>query len=344
MGNLQIAIHERKGSFSDRWIEYCKENKLPYKVVDCCSSDIITQLKQANALLWHWSHLLPRDVIAARGVIKAGEMLGLRVFPNTATCWHFDDKIAQKYLLEAIDAPLVPTYVFYNLSDALDWIGQTSFPKVFKLRKGAGSSNVKLVRSRHKARRLAEKSFRCGFKPAAGYTQDMRTKIARHRDAGNILDVLKRLPRAVANIYRANAMLGREIGYIYFQDFIPGNQFDTRITIIGDRAFAFTRNVRKNDFRASGSGSIDYDLNRINLQCVNIAFEAVRKIGAQSLAFDFVTEPTGEPKINEISYAYQAKAVYDCPGYWDNLLGWYERHMWPQDAILIDMLDLVEKQ
>ena len=31
-------------------------------------------------------------------------------------------------------------------------------------------------------------------------------------------------------------MMGREKEYIYFQDFIPGNDYDTRVTIIGDRA------------------------------------------------------------------------------------------------------------
>ena len=38
-------------------------------------------------------------------------------------------------------------------------------------------------------------------------------------------------------------------GYVYFQDFIPDNQFDTRVTVIGNRAFAFIRKVRPGDFR-----------------------------------------------------------------------------------------------
>ena len=67
------------------------------------------------------------------------------VFPNFNTAWHFDDKVGQKYLLEAIDAPLVPSYVFYSKEMALKWLEQTQFPKVFKLRGGAGSANVKLV-------------------------------------------------------------------------------------------------------------------------------------------------------------------------------------------------------
>ena len=49
--------------------------------------------------------------------------------------------------------------------------------------------------------------------------------------------------------------------YILWQEFIPDNQRDFRVTIIGRRyAFVFWRNNRPGDFRASGSGLIDYDV------------------------------------------------------------------------------------
>ena len=31
---MKIAIHNRPGSFSDRWIEYCNKNHIDYKVVN----------------------------------------------------------------------------------------------------------------------------------------------------------------------------------------------------------------------------------------------------------------------------------------------------------------------
>ena len=31
---MKIAIHHRQGSFSDRWIEYCKENGINFKIVN----------------------------------------------------------------------------------------------------------------------------------------------------------------------------------------------------------------------------------------------------------------------------------------------------------------------
>ena len=49
------------------------------------------------------------------------EASGKKVFPDFNTVWHFDDKVGQKYLLEALDLPLVPTWVFYDKTEALQW-------------------------------------------------------------------------------------------------------------------------------------------------------------------------------------------------------------------------------
>src|SRR5262249_35857724 len=114
----------------------------------------------------------------------------------------------------------------------------------------------------------------------------------------------------------------RERGYLYFQEFMEENSFDTRITIIGNRAFAFTRNNRPGDFRASGSGRICYDISRIDRRCVEIAFRVAGSLRSQSLAFDFLFNASHEPVIGEISYCFMAKAVYDCPGHWDANLVW----------------------
>jgi glutathione synthase/RimK-type ligase-like ATP-grasp enzyme len=339
----QLAIHHREGSYSDRWITYCDKHRVPYQRVNCLDSHIIEQLGSSSGLLWNWHQADPREQLMARHLIKAAEMMGLTVFPSTSTCWHFDDKVAQKYLLEAIGAPLVPTYVFYDLKEALDWIEQTSFPKVFKLRKGAGSSNVRLVYSPSEARALAERAFSSGFAPIPHYGQDALKRYRMARRRGDILDVIKRIPQVLAKIRSTNRLMGLEKGYIYFQDFIPNNKFDTRVTVIGDRAFAFTRNVRPGDFRASGSGDIVYDFDRIEQSCLKIAFDVTRKIGSQSMAFDFVFTGMNQPMILEISYSYNAQAVHSCAGHWDTNLNWHEGSMWPQDAILIDLLDEIER-
>jgi glutathione synthase/RimK-type ligase-like ATP-grasp enzyme len=334
-----LAIHDRKSSYSDRWIAYCDQHAIPYRLVNCLKSDIINELASSDALLWNWYHADPREQLVARNVIMAAEAMGLTVFPNTATCWHFDDKIAQKYLLEAIGAPLVPTYLFYSLDGALEWINAASYPKVFKLRKGAGSSNVKLVRSAREASTLARRAFSTGFSPVPHYGQDAVKRYRAARNRGDLLNAIKRVPEVLANIRNSKRLMGLEKGYVYFQEFIPDNKFDTRVTVIGNRAFAFTRNVRPGDFRASGSGDIVYELGRIHQRCVEIAFEVTHKAQSQSMAFDFVMTESRQPLIVEVSYCYNAQAVYSCPGHWDVKLNWHEGHVWPQDAILVDLLN-----
>src|SRR5207253_6127044 len=116
---------------------------------------IIDELRETSALLWHISHGIAADILMGRHVLNAAELMGLAIFPNHATQWHFDDKFAQKYLLESIGAPLVPTYVFYYLQSAREWINETSFPKVFKIRRGAQSQNVCAVSDKNEAWRRA---------------------------------------------------------------------------------------------------------------------------------------------------------------------------------------------
>jgi len=337
--SIRIAIHSRAGSFSDQWIARCKEKGIPHEIVNCYDSQIIDRLVRVDALMWHFSHVIPTDVLVSGHIVKASEALGITVFPNSATCWHFDNKVAQKYLLESVGAPLVPTYVFYSPEMAQAWVEKTEFPKVFKLARGAGSANVRLIRTREEAGRVIKKAFAGGFRPIPSYFSDVRTRYRQSRRRGDMIwDVLRRVPRVIARVSQSRRMFGREMGYVYFQDFIPGNAFDTRVTVIGERAFAFTRNVRRGDFRASGGGDLCYDLGRIRLDCVKTAFEITRRISAQSLAFDFVMAPDGRYLVTEICFAYNSQAIFNCKGHWDPTMSWHECQVWPQDAILDDVV------
>lgn len=88
-------------------------------------------------------------------------------------------------------------------------------------------------------------------------------------------------------------MMGSEKGYVYFQDFVPDNDFDTRVTVVGDRAFAYTRNVRPGDFRASGSGDIVHSIDKINRKYVEIAFDITRKVSSQGIVLVLCKEHNG---------------------------------------------------
>ena len=341
---MKIAIHKRKGSFSDRWIKYCDENNVDYKIVNCYDSNIIEQLKDCNGLMWHWSHMDYRAQNFARQLIISIEKIGIKVFPSLNTCWHFDDKLGQKYLFESINAPLVQSYAFYSKVDAINWVEGTSFPKVFKLRGGASSQNVKLIKNEIEAKKLVKRAFSKGF-PLVDKKAGLKQRLWVLRRDKNIKAVFHLMKGFIRLVWQKEGLdlLPRQKGYIYFQDFIPKNKYDDRVVIVGNRAFAVRRYVRKNDFRASGSGVKDYKPDMFSKDSISIAFDIAKKIGAQSLALDFIYDKKNKPYVVEMSYAYIIGEFYDnCPGYWDENLNWHDKNVNPQYFMIEDFLNYIK--
>jgi glutathione synthase/RimK-type ligase-like ATP-grasp enzyme len=320
---MKIAIHHRKGSFSDRWIAYCEKKGIDYKIVNAYDNDIIQQVEGCDAFMWHFHQGDYRDMQFAKALVLSLETKGIRCFPDSKTCWHFDNKVWEKYLLEAVGAPLVPSYVFYTEKEALEWAGKTTFPKVFKLKGGASASNVMLARSKKAAERLIKQCFGKGFS-SYRWQEHLKEQWRKYKEKKATLRELlrpvyyafKRYPTVFSHYHQ------KEIGYAYFQDFIPNNDHDTRVVVIGcSRAMAERRYVRKGDFRASGSGHFEYG--KVDNRVLDIAFKMAEKLQMQSVAFDFIMD-NDKPLIVEISYGFGTHGISHSGGYWTPDLAWHE--------------------
>jgi len=318
---MKIAIHHSKISFSEKWITYCTENAIPFKIVNCYDTDIVRQLEDCDALMWHHYHFSEKDLLFAKQLLYSVEMSGKTVYPDFRTGWHFDDKVGQKYLLESIDAPLAPAYAFYSEKTALEWAETASFPKVFKLRRGSSSRNVILVRNKRHAVNLIRRAFGSGYKQydALSGIKD-RWRLYRQGHSG-LMDVFDGVGRIFYPMPYSR-ILGRERGYIYFQDYIPGNTHDIRINYVFNRCFGSRRGVRPGDFRASGSYIVDTDMTKIPVEAIRIAFNVASKLNLQTAAFDFVMKD-GDPLIVEISYGFGFPEGQFDLGYWDSDLNYH---------------------
>jgi len=278
-------------------------------------------------------HLITRDLLP----IIEGEY-GINCYPNQRTYWHYDDKVRQYLLLIRQGFSMTECYVFYDREKALEWMANCDIPTVFKLRNGAGSKNVILVKSRAQGEKLIKRMFGRGITPS------------RFHDAGNIrfqhFNLYRELHHIGGNLSRWSRGIDTspqwkiQKNYVLFQKFLPGNSFDTRVTVIGGRAFGFRRMTREGDFRASGSGMIDYELKQIDMRCVEIAHRVSATCRFQSMAYDFLFNKNGEPEFCEISYDYMSSFVHKCPGYWDCDLNWHEGHFLPEHLHLMDALGL----
>jgi len=331
---MKIAIHPRIDSFSQRWIEYCKINGIPYKKVNCYDSDIVQQLEDCDALMWHFHQANSKDVIFAKQLMYSLQTAGKRVFPDFHTCWHFDDKVGQKYLLEAVDAPLVPTYVFYEKEKAMKWVEEATFPKVFKLRRGSGSDHVRLVKDRQQARKIVRRAFGYGFSQYdAPSNLKERLRLFRYGKT-SLKNVIKGVIR-LGYTTEFSKTIGPEKGYVYFQDFIADNDHDTRINVVDGKAFAVRRDVRFGDFRASGSGFKHYEKKYFSDEVVKISQDLAKKLNLQAVAFDYV-QRNGDYLIAELSYGF-CDMTEDCTGYWDEDMNWIEGKFHEQDW-MVDMM------
>ena len=335
---MKIAIHHRKGSFSERWIDYCNQNNINYVLVNAFDNNFIQEVISCDAFLWHFRHGEIKDEILAKHILFALEHSGVKIFPNFKTAWHFDDKVAQKYLLEALQIPLVPSFVFYDKNSAKTWLSKTTFPKVFKLKGGAGSANVKLVNNYNDALSLVKIAFGKGFKQFDGWDYFKDTFKKYLSKTKTTKDLIKSFFRIFMST-NYSIRKGRERDYVYFQDFIPENEFDIRVVVVSGKAFAIKRMNRKNDFRASGSGEIIYDETCFNIETIELALKINVLIQTQCCAMDFIYQDN-QPLLVEISYGFSMEGYDKCTGYWDQNLHFHKGNFNPYAWIIKDLLPI----
>ncbi len=343
-----VAIHpddytnpktpERSDASSARWAELLEKAGHTVRWVDVRRADILEQVRGCDGFMWRWAHFQGMYEIARRLLPVLEFRLGLALYPDWNTCWHYDDKIAERYLLEAAGLPIPRTWVWFDAAAARRWARDASYPLVLKLSSGAASNNVRLVRDAKEAARWIGRLFGSGvfnLSPRANFWS-WRTLL---RVAAKAL--LRKQPLPSVDRWHRN--------YALFQEFLAGNDFDTRITVIGRRAFGFRRFNRPGDFRASGSGRIDYTPAAIDERFVRLAFTTAARLAMQSCAIDGLYRGE-EPLIGEITYTYASYGVRGCPGHWQlhgdpqaGELAWCDGPMWPEEAQMQDFLPRLQR-
>lgn len=347
---MKIAIHPddytspgqpaQSDASSPRWAAALEAAGHEVQWVDVRRPDILDQVRDCDGFMWRWAHFGGMSRVARRLLPVIENELGLCVYPDQKTCWHYDDKIAQAYLLKAAALPTPRTWVFFDRDAALEWSASATYPLVIKLSAGAGSSNVQLVDDANAAATWIDRMF-SRWRTSLEDDDASQSIGKRAASAATVLTT-----GHVPSILREDHEPQR--GYVLFQEFLAGNDFDTRVTVIGNRAFGFRRMNREGDFRASGSGALSYDRDAVDLGAVRLAFAAARTLEMQSVAIDGLKRGD-DWVLGEVSYTYMSAAVHDCPGHWkldgdprDAELRWVDGSMWPEEAQIADFIARLE--
>lgn len=338
---LQHPQGERQ-SYSARWVELAKTRGITPVHVDAFAQDIISRISNCDAFMWRYSPSAHPRQYARKLLYAVEKQLGVPVFPNLKSSWHFEDKVGQYYFLAAAGIPTPITSIFWGRGDAEAFCDRAEYPFVLKLATGYQSSNVRLVNDRRTALFYVDQLFSHGV-TGLGYRPASPSRL-----------LLRRLRAAVEvakgnNPYGPTAYAELQYGYFFAQEFLPDNAFDVRVTVTGNRAFVFRRFNRPGDFRASGSGRIDWDHNKVDEDVVRLAYRVAHALDSQTVTVDILRRGS-EAVVVELGLAYASWAVRACPGHWvlsgnpeTGSMTWVEGSMHPEDAIFTDFVEQIRQ-
>jgi glutathione synthase/RimK-type ligase-like ATP-grasp enzyme len=326
------------------WLAYCKQNNIDYIIINPYQNEVITILMEFDIILWHYSNYSFKDMLMAKNILNTMEYHRKKVFPSFNDAWHFDDKLAETYLLESINAPIPKSYYFYDIESVETAFSNLSFPIIAKLRNGSGSHNVKMVMSKEELRSYSIKMFGSGISSAPSLIYKASSNIRSSKSLKTFINRAKRIPeflRSLANAKKFNV----ERGYVYLQEFIPNEGFDLKVVVVGNKLSFIGRNIREGEFRASGGGDLFYDRNRITKDVIESAFKTSDLLGFQCMGYDYVVnKQTGKGIIIEISYGFSHEALLAAGGYFDRDGNWFDEPLNAPNEILKNIFNANTKQ
>ena len=217
-----------------------------------------------DGVIWTAKHTPKIKNLAKRILTLYDLNKNTKVYPDLNCYWHYDDKIAQYFLLRQIEAPIPKTYLFYDMEEALNCLSTIEFPLVFKSADGAGSSNVRIVDSLGEAKKITKRLFRKGVK----------------------------------TFFKSK----RQKGYLLFQEFQKNNPGDYRLVVYGNEVMGHFRPNRKETPLASGSDIYVYKDMPHDL--LTIVHNLSQKLNSEVMSFDAIRGNNGGWVIAEISVIY----------------------------------------
>jgi glutathione synthase/RimK-type ligase-like ATP-grasp enzyme len=328
---IMIAIGKDNESWYKRFEDALSrvasdENKIEFDVLDLDRHDWIEKIHPYDVILWKPSYMGPRSSAQFQAKVYFMERYCKKlVVPNYDTIWHFENKIAQHYLFEKFKIPTPETTVTFNYQDAIAKLAGETWPLVFKEPYGAGSVNVKMVDDFKTAKNVMTETFshQLWMQAKPGFSSMLMFALS------NVTKpwFRKKIKKKIFDIEYFEAA--------YWQKYIPGNDSDLRITVIGNKyAFGFWRKNRKNDFRASGSGMLDYE-KAVPEEAVKMCLRISRELNFDSMAYDILIDGSSNFLISEMSYGYLDRAIFNASGVYESVndggIEFKKGNFWPQE-------------
>jgi len=313
---MQIAIHQsvdRKAqSKAEGWADCLLEKGIDVCWVDLTKPFQMSQVEHVDGIMWSSGNAIDRQIVY-RNILSIEMCFGTSVFPDHRMLWHGSDKLSQYSLLKTAGAPMPATWIFWDKQEALSWALQANYPKVFKLSSGGRCKDIYLVRSVEQACHIINLMFGMGIYRGGKYSNPSTTLA---RGWSQLVDASRRGKHAALSIMGSVIKQpALESGYVYFQEYLPENDYKTCVTVSGDKAYSYLRFNGSDGFRSNGEKH-DLAPESVDKRCIELAFELSDHMKLCYMAYDFLMD-NGKPSVIEISPRFKKYQ-----GYWAKDLTW----------------------
>jgi len=139
------------------------------------------------------------------------------------------------------------------------------YPLVLKKLDGSGSKGVQLIYNEHELKESINKKV-----------YDFKYRSARY--------VYEKLKNIFTNSTSEKLKYYSEYNNYIIQEFVPNLEFDYKVLIFGEKYYVLKRNIKKGDFRASGSGNFEFV--DIENDLLNYANDLFNKFNEPFISFD----------------------------------------------------------
>lgn len=297
----------------NRIVKYLKEYDYEVKVLRFSEVDVADK-KFKNALVVYQStedlYLKYKDYI--EDVLLALEIQGAILIPKFQLFRGHSNKAFQEllrkiYLYPDLSKIKSETYGCY---EDFKYTNTRKPPYIVKSSEGAKSTGVKLVKDKTTTDKIV-------------------------KEISKSFDFNLMAKDKVKSIIRPNHIkLSHHRNKFICQDFIADLKGDIKIVIYGNRYYTLDRKVRKNDFRASGSGILDVDTD-MNKKILNYASLLLERFDAPYASFDIIDD-NGSLDIVEFQFVtFGTMAYFDSKTYYIK-----ENNKWVKKS---DVIESVEK-
>lgn len=335
--NPDIVQHSTLWNFP--WIDYCKKFKHNYTILNPFKNEILEDIEKVDIVLWHFSGYNYTEMLIARSILYASKNMGKITYPDFNDAWHFDDKVAETYLLQSVKAPIPKSFMFYSLAALNDFTNKFNiYPIIAKLRNGSGSHNVKMIMSENDLISYGKVMFSKGLGSSPSLLYKSSSNLKSTKSLRTLIKRAKRIPEFLRTLKNSKEF-PNEKGYVFLQEFIPNDGYDLKIVVVGEKLSFIGRNIREGEFRASGGGNLFYDKNYVTKNIIDSAFKTSDDLNFTCMGYDYVVNnKTKEGVIIEISYGFSHEALLNAGGFFDRSGIWHNEPLNAPEEILNNLI------